>query len=117
MAQELRAVIGMRHKIENGNAMREVWDFFIVVSLVSLNKFCARRRKNLVTACGRVLNNSTISFASTSFAIWQISRICPCFFPFVVIVPFGLAFLKTLGFLNRGWTIRGNPKSFLGRDD
>ena len=36
MAQELRAVIGMRHKIENGNAMREVWDFVIVESLVWL---------------------------------------------------------------------------------
>ena len=37
MAQELRAVIGMRHKIENGDARCEFWDFVMVESLVSLN--------------------------------------------------------------------------------
>ena len=34
----LRAVIRIRHKIENGNAMCDVWDFFMVVSLVWLGK-------------------------------------------------------------------------------
>ena len=41
----LRAVIRISHKIENGNAMREVWDFFMVVSLVWLAKLLPIRLK------------------------------------------------------------------------